>query len=78
VRVVYSGDAPKMKIRMVANGTVEIHPFIQKPNPVRRLEFDLPWETTRDGSLELSWFRPPGLGGNGRGCQVSEVWLMRK
>jgi hypothetical protein len=78
VRVVYSGDAPKMKIRMVANGAVEIHPLIEKPNPVRRLEFDLPWETTRSGSLELSWFRPPGLGGNGRGCQVSEVWLMRK
>jgi hypothetical protein len=78
VRVVYSGDAPKMKIRMVANGAVEIHPLIEKPNPVRRLEFDLPWETTRGGSLELSWFRPPGLGGNGRGCQVSEVWLMRK
>jgi len=78
VRVVYSGDAPKMKIRMVANEAVEIHPFIEKPNPVRRLEFDLPWETTLGGSLELSWFRPPGLGGNGRGCQVSEVWLMRK
>jgi hypothetical protein len=78
VRVVYAGDAPKMKIRMVANGAVEIHPFIEKPNPVRRLEFDLPPETTRGGVLELSWFRPPGLGGNGRGCQVSEVWLMRK
>ena len=78
VRVVYAGDAPKMKIRMLANGAVEIHPFIQKPNPARRLEFDLPWEVTRGGTLELSWQRPPGLGGNGRGCQVSEIWLMRK
>lgn len=78
VRVVYAGDAPKMKIRMVANRAVEIHPFIDKPNPVRRLEFDLPWEVTRGGSLELSWQRPQGLGGNGRGCQLSEIWLMRK
>jgi hypothetical protein len=77
VRVVYAGDAPKMKIRMVANGSTEIHPFLEKPNPVRRLEFDLPLETTRTGNLELSWFRPEGLGGNGRGCQVSEIWLMR-
>jgi len=78
VRVVYSGDAPKMKIRMVANGSVELHPFIEKPNPVRRLEFELPWEVTRGGTLELSWNRPPGLGGNGRGCQVSEIWLGRR
>jgi hypothetical protein len=78
VRVVYAGDAPKMKIRMLANGAVEIHPFIQKPNPARRLEFDLPWEVTRGGALELSWRRPSDLGGNGRGCQVSELWLMRQ
>jgi hypothetical protein len=78
VRVVYGGDAPKMKIRMMANDTIEIHPFIQKPNPVRRLEFDIPPEATRGGVLELSWFRPEGLGGNGRGCEVSEIWLMRK
>jgi hypothetical protein len=78
VRVVYAGDAPKMKIRMLANGAVEIHPFTQKPNPARRLEFDLPWEVTRGGALELGWQRPPGLGGNGRGCEVSEIWLMRK
>jgi hypothetical protein len=77
VRVVYAGDAPKMKIRMVANGSVEIHPFIEKPNPTRRLEFELPPEATRGGTLELSWMRPTGLGGNGRGCQVSEIWLMR-
>lgn len=78
VRVVYAGDAPKMKIRLVANGTTEIHPFLAKPNPTVPLEFDLPPETTRSGVLELSWFRPTGLGGNGRGCQVSEIWIIRK
>jgi hypothetical protein len=25
----------------------------------------------------LSWYRTPGLGGNGRGCQVAEVWLIK-
>lgn len=78
VRVVYGGDAPKVPIRMIANGSVEIHPLIEKPNPIHPLEFDLPAETTQSGTLELSWFRPPGRGGNGRGCEVSEIWLMRK
>jgi hypothetical protein len=41
------------------------------------VEFDVPIEATRSGSLHLSWNRPIGLGGNGRGVQVSEVWLMR-
>ena len=53
------------------------HGFQQKPNPVKPLEFDIPAEATRDGALTLEWTRPPGLGGNGRGCQVSEVWLIR-
>ncbi len=78
VRVVYAGDAPKMKIRMMANTKTEIHPLIEKPNPARPLEFKLPPETTRSGTLELSWFRPPGLGGNGRGCQVAEIWVIRE
>jgi hypothetical protein len=46
--------------------------------PVRPLEFDVPGEATATGELTLSWSREPGLGGNGRGCQVSEVWLIRK
>ena len=32
---------------------------------------------TASGSLTLSWFAEPGLGGNGRACQVAEVWLMK-
>jgi len=26
---------------------------------------------------DLAWYREPGLGRNGRGCQVSEAWLIR-
>ena len=77
IRVVYGGDSPATKIRLVANG-VQVHPLITKPSPVRPVEFDIPQEATEKGELDLSWNREPGLGGNGRGCQVSEVWLIRK
>lgn len=78
IRVVYAGDSPTRKIRLVANDKIEIHPLIEKPAPVRPIEFDIPPEATATGRLELRWYREPGLGGNGRGCQVSEVWLIRK
>ena len=78
LRVVYAGDAPKKKIRLTANDTLEIHPFITKPWPFAPLEFALPAAATANGELNLSWFGEPGLGGNGRGCQVSEVWLLRE
>ncbi len=32
----------------------------------------------RNGDLNLAWTREPGQGGNGRGCQVSEIWLIKK
>jgi hypothetical protein len=78
VRVMYVGDAPKIPIRLMANERFEIHPWIKKAFPYRPMEFEVPREATRGGTLELSWTRPAGLGGNGRGCQVSEVWLLRK
>jgi len=28
--------------------------------------------------LTLAWSREPRLGGNGRGAQVAEVWLLKK
>jgi hypothetical protein len=62
----------------VANDTVEIHPLLTKPVPCRPVEFEVPQEATRGGELTLAWYREPGLGGNGRGCQVSELWLIRK
>jgi hypothetical protein len=77
VRVVYAGDMLGVPIRMVANGKIEIHGYRAKPVPVAPLEFTLPREATRTGKLDLDWTRPAGLGGNGRGCQVAEVWLIR-
>jgi hypothetical protein len=26
----------------------------------------------------LNWTQEPGAGGNGRGCQVAEVWLIKQ
>jgi len=78
LRVVYAGDVTDVKMRLVAGDNIEIHPLIDKPVPLRPLEFDIPRQATAKGCLTLSWYRPQGLGGNGRGCQVSEVWLMKK
>jgi len=78
LRVVYAGDNPKANLRLVANGSVEIHPFMPKPAPVHPIEFAIPKEATRGGELTLSWTQEPGKGAGGRGCQVAEVWLMRK
>jgi hypothetical protein len=78
VRVVYSGDNFRAKMRLVANDQYEIHPYIAKPLPVRPVEFDVPRAATAGGRLTLSWTQDPGRGGNGRGCQVAEVWLIRK
>ncbi len=77
IRVVYAGDMPRIPVRLVANGSIEIHGAIEKPFPLKPLEFDIPPAATRGRTLQLEWTRPPGLGGNGRGCQVAEVWLIR-
>ena len=78
IRVVYAGDSPARKIRLVADDKWEVHPLIEKASPIRPVEFDIPAAAVQDGVLTLSWHREPGLGGNGRGCQVSEVWLIKK
>ena len=78
IRVVYAGDMlGRSKIRMLAGG-VEVHPLMDKPRPVHPVEFDIPASAIQNGKLEITWYREKGLGGNGRGCQVSEVWLIRK
>lgn len=76
VRVVYAGDAPKLPIRMVANG-VEIHPLQAKPAQVMPQEFTLPAQVTASGTLTLEWSGPSGMGSNGRAAEASEVWLIR-
>ena len=78
VRVVYAGDnfRARTRIRLDADGK-EVHPLIPKPDPVHAIEFAIPAGTTDDGALTLGWTQEPGQGGNGRACQVAEVWLIR-
>ncbi len=76
LRVVYSGDAQRQRIRLTAGG-VEIHPFIDKKDPPEPVEYVIPPGALRGAELRLRWTGEPGLGGNGRGCQVAEVWLIR-
>ena len=33
---------------------------------------------TAGGKLTLTWTPEPGIGGPGRGCQVCEVWVLKK
>jgi hypothetical protein len=76
VRVVYGGDSA-VQLRLTANGK-EVHPFLNKPKPIAPVEFDIPREATASGDLLLEWTKPVGGGGNGRGVQVAEVWLVKK
>jgi hypothetical protein len=77
LRVVYSGDAHHIRVRLTGNN-IEIHPLMVKPWPPKPLEFDIPREVTSDGTATFAWTRELGLGGSGRGCQISEVWLLRR
>jgi hypothetical protein len=80
VRVVYGGEDVNQEqgIRLLANDSVVVHPFLKKPLPVRPVEFDIPQEATRSGTLTLRWDREAPPSGRIRGAQVSEVWLIRK
>ena len=78
VRIVYAGESNRAKIRLTANDGIEIHPFVPKERPIRPVEFDIPKAATAEGALTLTWSAEPGRGGNGRGCQVAEVWLVKK
>lgn len=77
LRVVYSGTNARIPVRLETDGGVLIHDFMEKPDLPQPVEFDVPVEATQAGSLTLRWTRPAGLGGAGRGCDVSEVWLMQ-
>jgi hypothetical protein len=76
IRIVYSSVSAHIPVRLEANDGIEIHPLIRKKAPPGPVDFDIPHEATCGGELTLRWYREPGLGGAGRGCDVSEVWLI--
>ena len=78
VRITYGPDAKAVPISLTANGNIEVHPPIMRPVPNQPVEFDISQAATAGGSLKLTFRCPAGLGSNGRGCQVCEVWLIKK
>jgi hypothetical protein len=82
VRVVYAGaqsrDGQDIRVRLVADGAHEVHDWLVKPRPIAPVEFDVPREATADGDLTLTCRAEPGRGGPGRGCQIGEVWLVKR
>jgi hypothetical protein len=75
VRVVYGRERGAAKVQLTANDQ-EVHAYLAKPH--EELEFDVPAGATAGGDLTLTWTKERGAGGTGRGCQVAEVWLLRK
>jgi hypothetical protein len=72
----YAGEDYALPMRLVADGRWEIHPpFARTTNPMT-VDYPIPAAATADGTLDLAWTRPPGLGGSGRGHQVAETWLI--
>jgi hypothetical protein len=78
IRLIYGGDPVVVPIRLVANDKWEVYPATPKDTDFKPLEFDIPREATASGELRLTWSKPAGMGGAGRGVQIAEVWLMRK
>jgi hypothetical protein len=76
IRVVYGQERRANKVRLVAGDGLEIHDYLSRGfEPV---EYDVPAKATAGGELTLTWTQEPGKGGAGRGCQVCEVWLLKK
>ncbi|CAN5545226.1 hypothetical protein BH10PLA2_BH10PLA2_26350 [soil metagenome] len=73
LRVVYGGEG---FLELKANDRQQIHGLIKRPYEV--MEFDIPSAATGSGKLDMAWKSALGAGGPGRGCQVAEVWLIKK
>ena len=77
LRVVYACRSDReARVRLVANETIEVHPYLKKPLLYSEMELDPPKEATCGGALRLQWNAEPGAGGTGAGPMVCEVLLM--
>ncbi len=77
LRIVYSTQDPQTKIRLEAANGVEIHPWMLKKVPPEPIECKVPPQAIEAGELYLRWHREPGRGGAGRGCEISEIWIIK-
>jgi hypothetical protein len=65
---------PTAAVRLVANGGIVVQPYA--PAPVAEAAvYRLPAPATASGNLTLTCNMPPGVGGEGIGCGIAEVWL---
>ena len=79
LKVVYvSRSSREERVKLVANETIEIHPYLKKPPMFGVMEFDVPRAATVGGELRLRWTGDPDIGGPGNGPMIAEVFLMRK
>lgn len=78
LRVMYVVHNSALRVRLVANETMEVHPWLQIPNPMRPVDFDVPDLAVETGSLTLRWFNEPGGGGFDSAVQIAEVFLLRR
>jgi hypothetical protein len=76
LRVVFGYGVKDAKMRLIANGSKLVHDYMAKPYPPAPVTIHLLHELTSTGTLDLAWNQLPGDGGNGRGCQLSETWLI--
>jgi len=71
LKVTYAGRyRPTMTLTL--NDTYSVHGPVPQPNPIWPVEYYIPHEATQGGYLELEWDLV-----DGRGCMVSEVWLIK-
>lgn len=78
IRVVFAGRPSDPRIQLMANGNIEVHSWIQKPAVMSPMEFDIPAEATRQGTLVLRWSLEPGQGGFQGSIDIAEVFLMMR
>ena len=72
----YAGEDYWLPMRLVANGSIELHPPLDRKTNPMTVDIEIPAAATRGGTLDLAWTRPVGMGGSGRGHQVAETWLI--
>ncbi|RJG56209.1 hypothetical protein D0Z70_06030 [Sphingobium terrigena] len=75
LRYTWAGEDYVLPLTLTANGVQLPAPPVRSANP-QRVELAIPQALTAGGTLDLSWTRPPGIGGGGRGRQIAEVWLI--
>jgi hypothetical protein len=75
LRARWAGEDYALPMRLTGDG-VELHAFRPRAANPETVETAIPASLTADGTLELEWHRPPGIGGGGRGHQIAQTWLI--